>query len=113
MGGKHDLSYSLTNPAAWVKPGLMAETQAHAMFRERTKGLSNARIAEILGCSPPNVSQIKAGQSLSDERRVIARDTWGIPIDAWSIPAVRSEGPPRTRRERKARRASRRGEVRA
>jgi transcriptional regulator with XRE-family HTH domain len=65
----------------------MAEKLGHALLRRATAGLSQVQIAEALECSPPNVSQLLSGkQGLSDERRILARDKFRVPIEAWSLP---------------------------
>ncbi len=65
----------------------MAERRAHALLRTATQGMKHAEIAALLGCSRENATQVLAGQySLSDERKVIARDRLGIPIESWALP---------------------------
>lgn len=65
----------------------MAERMAHALLRAATQGMKHAEIAALLGCSRENATQVLAGQySLSDERKVIARDKLGIPIESWALP---------------------------
>ncbi len=60
---------------------------AHALLRAATQGMKHAEIAALLGCSRENATQVLAGQySLSDERKVIARDKLGIPIESWALP---------------------------
>jgi len=67
-------------------------TPALELLRARTKDLTQAQIAPLLGCSQAMVSEYLGGRSRPGPvGRALAERSFGVPLAAWFLP---SELPP-------------------